>query len=99
MAKADRKNSVAAFLSLEAKYYELAAKDVEAQIEARIKDICKLAIPELSEFGERFIYRMRRRWKSSADSVEYENDRNFLLNRVRDISEEKHLCNFFAEEQ
>jgi hypothetical protein len=96
MAKVDRKNSVAAFLSLEAKYYELTAKDAEAQIakvEALVKDICKQTIPDrdpFGEFGERFIYRMRRRFKSSADFAEYVVDRELLLNRLREISEEKH---------
>jgi hypothetical protein len=96
MAKADRKNSVAAFLSLEAKYYELAAKDAEAQIakvEARVKDICKQTIPDrdpFGEFDERFIFRMRRRSKSSADFAEYVMYRDLLLNRLREISEEKH---------
>ena len=95
MAK-DRKNSVAAFLSLEAKHYELAAKDAEAQIakvEARVKDICKQTIPDrdpFGEFGERFIYRMRRRWRSAADFAEYGTYRDLLLNRLREISEEKH---------
>jgi hypothetical protein len=96
MAKVDRKNSVAAFLSLEVSYDELAAKDADAQaeVEARLKDICKQTIPDrdpfFGEFGERFIYRMRRRWKSSADFAEYGMDRDLLLNRLRETSEEKH---------
>ena len=93
MAQAKPKNSAAAFRSLEAELSDLyrdvhqtteeaaaKAEAMAAEAEARIKDICNLvnfAADPL--FGERFIHRLTKRYRSSADAVEYAQQRDSLL--------------------
>jgi valyl-tRNA synthetase len=100
VAKANRNNSAAAFLSLEAKLNDLetpttdaAAKATAVQImEAfvRIKAICNLAHPAKPKFAERFIRLLSNRLRSSAHFAEYMQLRDHLLSRLTQISAEKH---------
>jgi hypothetical protein len=89
VAKADRKNSTAALLSLEA---EITSPCITEEAAAKAEeDIRKLTSSTFDPgFGEGFIHRLRRRWRSSVDFVEYEQQRAHLLNRLREISEENH---------
>lgn len=85
---------ISSFRSLEAELTNLCRADhhtseeppakVEARIakaEARIKAICNLV--NCPGFSERFIRLLRKRWRSSVDWVEYDQERNCLLLRLR----------------
>jgi chromosome segregation ATPase len=83
------------FLNLETELANLASADhrtIEeiataethiAKAEARIKDICNRAYPSASGFSELFIHLLRNRWRSSAATVEYDQERNRLLLQLR----------------
>jgi hypothetical protein len=103
MAKAKPKNSAAAFRSLEAELADLyrdehqtteeaaaKAEAMAAKAEAHIKDICNLAnFAADPGFDERFIHRLRKRFRSSGDALDYHMDRDRLLVRLGEISAEK----------
>ena len=114
MAKAKPKNSAAAFRSLEAEFADLCrdehqateaaaakAKTRIAEIEAGIKDICKLAYPEdigaylspigvYPSFDEYFIQLLRRWFRSSGNAADYNRERDRLFVRFGEIAADKH---------
>ena len=112
MAK-EPKSSTAAFRSLEAEHADLgrdehqttkeAAAKAEARIaevEAGIKDICKLAYPddpgfyltypEDPSFSAHFIRLLRNRFRSSGAAIDYAQMRNLLFVRFGEIAADKH---------
>jgi hypothetical protein len=102
MAKAP-KNIAAAFRSLEAEHADLgrdehqttkeAAAKAEARIaevEAGIKDICKLAYPDDPGFSAHFSRLLRNRFRSSRAAIDYAQARDRLLVRLGEISADKH---------
>jgi hypothetical protein len=98
VAKAKLKNTAVAFCSLEAELADLGRADHttkeaavkadlhRAEVEKHIKGICDQASPDEPTFGEHFIDRLRKRWRSSQDGVDYYQERNRLLVRLREKS-------------
>jgi hypothetical protein len=94
-----RRRPIKSFLEIEAELNDLepptsdaAAKAAEVQIWKaliRIKAICNLAFPG-RPFGDRFVHLLSNRLRSTAHFAEYSSLRDFLLNRLREVSEEQH---------
>jgi hypothetical protein len=103
MAKAKPKSSAAAFRRLEAELADLCRYEPQttgvapakaearaATVEAQIKEICDLASSGEPGFSKRFMLRLRSRWRSSQNFIDYVHERNGLLVRLGEVSAEKH---------
>jgi hypothetical protein len=99
----DPKSNTAAFRRLEAELADLCRDEHQnteeaaaradariANVQARIKDICKLAYPEDPGFGESFLRLLRNRFRSSGAFTDYAQERDRLLVRLSEMSADKH---------
>jgi hypothetical protein len=93
--------TVSSFLRLEAELTELRRPDhplsakAEEAVEARIRYICDQLFhhnpdPDFGKrIGERVVVLLRKRWRSSGDSLDYDLERNRLLTQFMEVSAQK----------